>query len=498
MKLSLLSYFTALAVGAEALSVPSSFTSNLKPSFENSLKPRQASGCGEHGPKNRRCWKNDYSIDTDYYDVTKIPKGRPREYWLSVQQGECSPDGFKRPCMTMNGTIPGPTIEADWGDELIIHVTNNMSHDIKTGNGTAIHWHGLRMLDNMANDGVPGVTACPIAPNQTFTYRFRVTQYGSTWYHSHFSLQYGDGLYGGMIFHGPATADYEEDLGIMTLADWGHVTAFQAWRNGAINGRPVRLVSTLLNGTNTFKCNNAAECGGVQTSGKKFEMTFKPKTTYRLRLVNSAVDGVWQFSIDGHRFKVIANDLVPIKPFETDSIKIQMGQRYDIIIQSKDITEGNFWIRGGWVSAAGCAAITNSEDATGILRYKAGDTGVPSTTSSVVPAVNCHDEINNSTWLSPHLELDVEHFNLDVINVEELSSQQVDPPADGSLGTSRLFQWTLNKSSLYLNWSDPALQYVIDKKTTFPSPYNVAPIKPKGTEPEWTILVVQQAPGAPA
>lgn len=29
-------------------------------------------------------------------------------------------------------------------------------------NGTAIHWHGLRQLNNNEFDGVPGVTQCPI------------------------------------------------------------------------------------------------------------------------------------------------------------------------------------------------------------------------------------------------------------------------------------------------------------------------------------------------
>jgi FtsP/CotA-like multicopper oxidase with cupredoxin domain len=52
--------------------------------------------------------------------------------------------------MTFNGTVPGPTIIADWGDEVIIHVTNNM-----VNNGTAIHWHGLHMRNNSLNDGVP-------------------------------------------------------------------------------------------------------------------------------------------------------------------------------------------------------------------------------------------------------------------------------------------------------------------------------------------------------
>jgi FtsP/CotA-like multicopper oxidase with cupredoxin domain len=76
--------------------------------------------------------------------------------------------------LTFNGTVPGPAIIADWGDNLVIHVTNNLQH-----NGTSIHWHGLRQLGSSEYDGVPGATQCPIAPGGGMTYRFRATQYGS-------------------------------------------------------------------------------------------------------------------------------------------------------------------------------------------------------------------------------------------------------------------------------------------------------------------------------
>lgn len=81
---------------------------------------------------------------------------------------------------------------------MIVHVTNNVPD-----NGTTIHWHGVRQLNTVGQDGVPGVTQCPIAPNEELTYSFQVTQYGSTWYHSHFSLQYAEGLFGGLVsnFH---------------------------------------------------------------------------------------------------------------------------------------------------------------------------------------------------------------------------------------------------------------------------------------------------------
>lgn len=79
------------------------------------------------------------------------------------------------------------------------------------------------------------------------TYRFRATQYGSTWYHSHFSLQYADGLYGPLVLNGPATADYDEDLGLLFLSDWSHTSAFALW-DSARAGAPPSLENGLVNG----------------------------------------------------------------------------------------------------------------------------------------------------------------------------------------------------------------------------------------------------------
>jgi FtsP/CotA-like multicopper oxidase with cupredoxin domain len=37
-----------------------------------------------------------------------------------------APDGVKRQVLVFNNQLPGPMIEANWGDELIIHVQNNL------------------------------------------------------------------------------------------------------------------------------------------------------------------------------------------------------------------------------------------------------------------------------------------------------------------------------------------------------------------------------------
>lgn len=52
------------------------------------------------------------------------------------------------------------------------------------------------------------MTQCPIAPGEELTYQFQVTQYGSTWYHSHFSLQYAEGLFGGLVSLSPTIITY--------------------------------------------------------------------------------------------------------------------------------------------------------------------------------------------------------------------------------------------------------------------------------------------------
>ena len=99
------------------------------------------------------------------------------QYWISIENSTIAPDGVEVSALTVNGSLPGPTLIADWGDMLVVHVTNHLEV-----NGTAIHWHGIRQLHTNQMDGAVGVTQCPQAPGTTLTYKFQATQYGTTWY----------------------------------------------------------------------------------------------------------------------------------------------------------------------------------------------------------------------------------------------------------------------------------------------------------------------------
>lgn len=417
--------------------------------------PRPPGPC-QNSPTSRGCW-GDYSIDTDYYNV--FPRtGRTVEVWLSIEETFCNPDGYERLCMTVNGTIPGPAIYADWGDHVVVHVTNNLR-----ANGTAVHWHGVRQLGTVANDGVPGVTQCPTRPGDTMTYEFDVTQYGTSWYHSHFSLQYGDGVAGPLIFNGPATANYDIDLGPIFLHDWSHVPIFTAWDNTQKFAKPDTLDNLLINGTNTFDCSTVSDSQCVG-GGKKFVTVFAPGKTHRLRLINTAVDSSFRFSIDGHTLTAIATDLVPIDPFATESILVHPGERYDILVKA-DAQPGDYWMRGGWI--ASCRGSPNkNDDMTGIVRYDARSQKTPGSRSDLGTPDVCADE--NASNLVPHLKQDVgRSVGTMFANVHQ--------PLEGQFTNKGVFQWTLNESTFIIDWNEPTLKKIFEN-TPLPLEYNVVEV----------------------
>ncbi|KAK6839874.1 hypothetical protein PG987_005740 [Apiospora arundinis] len=423
----------------------------------------------------RRCW-GEYSIDTDWLEVTP-ETGNTREYWITAEETIMAPDGFQRPVMVFNGSIPGPTIEADWGDDVVIHVTNNLRN-----NGTAIHWHGIHQKGSIAHDGVPGVTQCPIVPGNTMTYRFRATQYGTAWYHSHFSLQLAEGLFGPIVIHGPATADYDVDVGPVMIMDWPHVTAWETWETYQHRVALVQPVAAngLINGMNPYDCSKSPDpaCTGNKTV--RFEVGFEKGRKYRFRLIGAQSDGYMKFAIDGHKLTVIAVDLVPIRPYQADSVILASGQRYDVVVEAGQAV-GNYWLRAIYQTACNNNDNDNKDNILGIVRY-AGAAAAPESepTTTVNPAItnSCGDEPSES--LVPWVAHEVGGADVrDTIGVGWYYQLDL------------VFKWTLHSKSLVVNWSEPTLLGVSERglsKASFPSESNVVFLD---TADQWVYWVIQ-------
>jgi FtsP/CotA-like multicopper oxidase with cupredoxin domain len=398
----------------------------------SSLIPRTA--CTGNDASDRSVWC-DYDTDTNYYN--EVPTtGVTVEYWFELQNITTAPDGVSRNALTINGTFPGPTIEADWGDTVKIHLTNSL-----TNNGTSLHFHGIRQNWTNHNDGVASITQCPVAPGASITYTWRATQYGSSWYHSHFSLQAWEGVLGGIVIHGPATANYDEDLGVVFLNDWDHQTVDELYSYAQTQGPPT-LDTGLINGTNVWE-------GG----GSYFEVTMEEESSYLLRLVNGAADTHFDFTIDNHTMQVIASDFVPIVPYYTDVLSIGMGQRYDIIVKANmSAVASDFWIRA--IPDSYCSENDNSNGIRGILHY-GSSTNTPSTNAVTYEENNCAGEPDSS--VIPYL----------AISPGSSADSSDDLAVTVSKNSDNLFKWFVGGTTFRVDWADPTALQVLNNATKF-------------------------------
>ncbi|KAF9888532.1 hypothetical protein FE257_008639 [Aspergillus nanangensis] len=397
----------------------------------------------------------DYNITTDY-DV-RTPNGTTREYHITVNESDAQIwDGRQSNTRALaDGKYPGPWIQACWGDTLKITVHNNLT-EIK--NGTTIHLHGLKLLDSNLVDGVPGITQCPIAPGQNFTYIFRATQYGTSWYHSHYSLQYSDGLLGPITIHGPTSAEYHEPLYPLIMADHNKRSAFQLYHMEQF-GPPWPNIDSII-------INNHGSFAGKFPENQYVQQVQKGRK-YSMMLINAATDAAFVFGIDGHKMTVIGTDLVPVKPFETDHIRLGNGQRYHVILETmEDVPEGSsFWIRT--YPAEGCNGFRPRapDGRQGILWYSSmKDTSPPVPDDIEIPySIQCKDMAHYEPmveWTVPPIPVLGDGSEYDIIETTisawrwNLTKDTKHAPDD------KVWSWKLLKDHAWVDYKGPSVNDV--------------------------------------
>lgn len=63
-------------------------------------------------------------------------------------------------------------------------------------------------------------------------------------------------------------------------------------------------------------------------------MSVRREEKARLRLMNPAAETIFRFAIAGHKLTVTHADGLPVEPVEVDSLRIGMGERYDVILEA--------------------------------------------------------------------------------------------------------------------------------------------------------------------
>ncbi|CAA0087552.1 Multicopper oxidase MmcO [Zhongshania aliphaticivorans] len=207
-----------------------------------------------------------------------------------------------------NGQFPAPLIRAKQGQTLRVMFINKLNEP------TTIHWHGIRIENNM--DGVPHLTQAPVPAGGTFLYEFTCPDAGTFWYHPHMNSveQLGKGLVGALIVEETIPQDYHDV--IIGLKDW------RLNKDGSY--LPLSIPrEAFRDGT----------LGTIATVNGQLKPTIDVPAGERLRLriLNMDNTRVFNLSMRNESAQIIAIDGNPIAvPIALDSHPTGAGMRLDL------------------------------------------------------------------------------------------------------------------------------------------------------------------------
>ena len=280
------------------------------------------------------------------------------DFHLTIDETMVNYTGMPRVATTVNGSIPAPILRWREGDTITIRVTNRMN------TSTSIHWHGIILPYQM--DGVPGVSFNGIPAGETFTYKFKVQQSGTYWYHSHTGFQEQTGIYGAIIIDPAEGQRHKVDRDyVVQLSDWtdedpndvfaklkkmsdyynfneptaadffndvsekGFDKALakrRMWNRMRMNPTDLADISAY---TYTFLMNGTAPAAN-------WTGLFKPGERIRLRFLSSGTQSFFDVRIPGLKMTVIHVDGNDIEPVTVDEFRFGPGETYDVIVEPRE------------------------------------------------------------------------------------------------------------------------------------------------------------------
>jgi CopA family copper-resistance protein len=256
--------------------------------------------------------------------------------------------------IAINGTVPGPTLRFKEGEEAVVRVTNKLSAT------TSIHWHGL--LVDGAYDGAPGFNGfAGIAPGETYTYRIRIRQSGTYWYHAHSGGQEQAGQYGALIIAPKAEDPIKSDVEhVILLSDhtredparvqknlksdsgyynWNKRTLPELMRDAKKFGMQATMAERAAWGDMRMDATDIADVTGYallmqgRPTAAGPTLAFQPGQRVRLRFINGSAMSFMDIRIPGVPMTIVAADGRPVQPVTVDEFRMGVAETYDVIVE---------------------------------------------------------------------------------------------------------------------------------------------------------------------
>ena len=289
--------------------------------------------------------------------VSGPPELTGTEFDLTIGETPVNLTGASRRALTVNGSLPAPTLRWREGDTVTLRVRNTLAEI------TSIHWHGILLPADQ--DGVPGLSFDGIFPGETHTYRFTVRQAGTYWYHSHSAFQEQRGLYGAIVVEprepDPVAYDREQ---VVILSDWtdehpervfsklkklphyynrNQPTVFDFFRDWRREGWGAAVSERLAWGAMRMNRSDIADVTGEtytfltngQPPAANWTGLFRPGERVRLRFVNAAAMTHFDCRIPGLPLTVVAADGLPVHPVTVEEFRIAPAETFDVVVRPR-------------------------------------------------------------------------------------------------------------------------------------------------------------------
>ncbi|KAJ8764155.1 hypothetical protein K2173_005068 [Erythroxylum novogranatense] len=296
--------------------------------------------------------------------------------------------------ITVNGMFPGPTLEVNNGDSLVINVQNRARYNL------TIHWHGIRQMRTAWADGPEFVTQCPIRPGGSYTYRFTIQgQEGTLWWHAHSSWLRAT-VYGALIIRPKEGSSYpfpkpKRETPLL-LGEWWDANPIDVVRRATRTGASPKISDAYtING----QPGDLYNCSAKDT----IIVPIDSGETHLLRVINAALNQPLFFTIASHQFTVVGADASYLKPFTTSVIMLGPGQTTDVLI-SGDKPPARYYIAARAYQSAQNAPFDKTTT-TAILEYKSAPCPAKGLSSNpIMPALPAFNDTPTVTVFSRSLK----------------------------------------------------------------------------------------------
>jgi CopA family copper-resistance protein len=287
------------------------------------------------------------------------PELRGTEFALEIGASAVNFTGTPQMATMINDSIPAPILRWREGDEVTLRVTNRLPVP------SSIHWHGILLPFQM--DGVPGISYAGIPPGETFTYRFKVEQSGTYWYHSHTGTQEQTGMYGAIVVeprdgeriraqreHVVLLSDWTDDAaGLMPKLkvqsdyyNFNQPTAPQFFRDVSASGLDAALAKRRMWNQMRMNPTDLADLSAATltylmngtTPAGNWTGLFRPGERVRLRFINGAANTFYDVRIPGLKLTIVQADGQDVEPVTVDEFRFGPGETYDVLVQPADDT----------------------------------------------------------------------------------------------------------------------------------------------------------------